>query len=140
MLVLTGAILSNFVKIITTKTSFLRPAQLTLLSCGRKRRGEGEKGRGGSSNPPAFSPPPPPHISIQCLPCRLQPLVSAVLVGKARSVLKLPSFVSTFSLVCFIDGIGCESNFISFGHLGIKFSKLARFDELENGTKISLFI
>ena len=60
MLVLTGAILSNFVKIITTKTSFLRPAQLTLLSCGRKRRGEGEKGRGGSSNPPAFSPPPPP--------------------------------------------------------------------------------
>ena len=140
MLVLTGAILSNFVKIITTKTSFLRPAQLTLLSCGRKRRGEGEKGGGRSSNPPLFPLPPPPHISIQCLPRRLQPLVSAVLVGKARSVLKLPSFVSTFSLVCFIDGIGCESNFICFGHLGIKFSKLASFDELENGTKISLFI
>ena len=109
MLLLTGAILSNFVKIITTKTSSLRPAQLTLLSCRRKRRGEGEKGgRGSPTSPSAFSPPPPPHISIQCLPRRLQPLVSTVLVGKARSVLKLPSFVFKFLVYVLLTELGLK--------------------------------
>ena len=109
MLLLTGAILSNLVKIITTKTSSLRPAQLTLLSCRRKRRGEGEKGgRGSPTPPPLFPSPPPPHISIQCLPRRLQPLVSTVLVGKARSVLKLPSFVFKFLLYALLTELGLK--------------------------------
>ena len=112
MLLLTGAILSNFVKIITTKTSSLRPAQLTLLSCRRKRTGEGEKGGRGSPPPPlgffSFPPPPPPHISIQCLPRGLQPLVSTVLVGKARSVLKLPSFVFKFLLYVLLTELGLK--------------------------------
>ena len=111
MLLLTGAILSNFVKIITTKTSSLRPAQLTLLSCRRKRTGEGEKGGRGSPPPPRLfllPTPPPPHISIQCLPRGLQPLVSTVLVGKARSALKLPSFVFKFLLYVLLTELGLK--------------------------------
>ena len=63
-----------------------------------------------------------------------------VLVGKTRSVLKLPPFVSESSLVCFIDGIVFESNFICIGHLSITMSKLGSIDEVENGTKISLLL
>ena len=108
MLLPTGAILSNFVKIITTKTSSLRPAQLTLLSCGRKRRGDEGKRWKGIPNPPPRFPLPDPHIYIQYLPRRLQPLVSTVLVGKARSVLKLPSFVFKFLLYVLLTELGVK--------------------------------
>ena len=110
MLLLTGAILSNFVKIITTKTSSLRPPQVTLLSCGRKRRGEEGRRWKGIPNPPAFPlpAPPPPYIYIQCLPRRLQLLVSTVLVGKLRPVLKLPSFVSKFLLYVLLTELGVK--------------------------------
>jgi len=66
MLLLTGAILTNFVKIIRTKTSSLRPAQLTLLSCGSKRRGEEGKRWKRISNPPLFPSPPPTSTFNVC--------------------------------------------------------------------------
>ena len=62
-----------------------------------------------------------------------------VISGEGEVRPQTPTIGFYISLVCFIDGIGPESNFICIGHLGIKLSKIGSIDEVENGTKISFF-